>query len=70
MLYYRCPSCKTILGNKQIPYEEETEKICNSNLTREQKGHAMKKLLDDMELKRLCCRQRIMSYAKLVQILI
>lgn len=70
MLYYRCPTCKTILGNKQIPYEEAFEKICNTKLTREERAKKMKELLDNLELPRLCCRQKILSYVKLIEVLV
>ena len=38
MLYYKCPSCRTILANKQILFEQESEKICqNEKLSDKQK---------------------------------
>ena len=67
MLYYRCPTCKTILANKQLMYEEELDKICtNSKLSEEEKIEQKMKLLDKLELKRYCCRMRMITYVKLI----
>ncbi len=49
-LYYRCPSCRTVLADKQIPYEEGMRKINNRvpALSKKQKRKEQEKLLDDM----------------------
>ncbi len=68
MLYFRCPTCKTNLANKQIPYEKGTEKICNDKkLSEEEENEKKMKLLDDIEIKRLCCRMRMISYISLIE---
>lgn len=68
MLYLRCPTCKTILANKQLLHEERLAEICeNPKLSQEQKNEAKMKLLDELELKRMCCRMRMMSYVKLIE---
>jgi DNA-directed RNA polymerase subunit N (RpoN/RPB10) len=70
MLYFKCPTCKTILANKQIPFEEGLEKICeNSSLTQEERDQKKMELLDQLEVKRMCCRMRMMSYVKLIEII-
>lgn len=70
MLYFRCPTCKTILANKQIPYETDLDSICkNDKLSEAQKDMAKRKLLDELELVRMCCRMRMMGYIKLVDII-
>jgi DNA-directed RNA polymerase subunit N (RpoN/RPB10) len=67
MLYLRCPTCKTILANKQLVHEERLPQICdNSKLSEKEKNEAKMKLLDDLEVRRVCCRMRIMSYVKLI----
>jgi len=69
MLYYRCPTCRTLLANKQIPLEEGMEEICkNSKLTQSDKTQKISELLDKLEIKRYCCRMRV-SYVKLVDII-
>lgn len=65
MLFVKCPSCKTQLANKQILFEERLEEICNNEkLTEKQKNEQKKKLLDDLNLKRYCCRMRMLTYIR------
>ena len=70
MLYFRCPTCKTLLANKQLIYEERMGNICDSNkLKHGEKETAKMKLLDDLELHRPCCRMRIMGYIRKIDII-
>jgi DNA-directed RNA polymerase subunit N (RpoN/RPB10) len=67
MLYFRCPTCKTILANKQIPYEEKMDSICkNIKLSPKEMDLAKKSVLDEIEVTRYCCRARMMGYVKLI----
>ena len=68
MLYFKCPTCRTILANKQLIYEKRLAEICNNNKTKDEKDKAKQKLLDELELIRACCRMRMMSYVKLIDI--
>ncbi len=74
MLYYKCPSCRTILANKQIIFDEQMKKICNNKkLSIKQKDLAKMQLLDDIGLSKksnICCRMRIISYVKLIEIIV
>ncbi len=67
MLYFKCPTCRTILANKQIPFEEEMEKICAKDLGSKEEDKLKKELLDKLELKRYCCRQRILTYINQIE---
>jgi DNA-directed RNA polymerase subunit N (RpoN/RPB10) len=70
MLYYKCPTCRTILANKQLIFEEELEKICkNDDFSFEEKEEEKMELLNRLELTRYCCRMRILTYAKLIEII-
>lgn len=70
MLYYKCPSCKTVLANKQIPYEIGLKKICNNSKLSEEEANAAKKaLLDNLLILNMCCRPRVMSYIDLIDTL-
>ena len=70
MLYYKCPTCRTILANKQLLYENSMDNICkNDTLDKKQKDEAKKKLLDELELPNMCCRMRILTYIKLIEII-
>jgi len=69
MLYITCPTCGNILGNKQIPFEEDLESICeNDELSEEEKESQKRELLDKYKLDKYCCRMRILSYTKLINI--
>ena len=71
MLYFKCPTCRTILANKQIPFEEKLEKICNnSNTSEDVKNKQKEKLLDELQLKKICCRMRMLTYIKQIDIVI
>lgn len=70
MLYYKCPTCKTILANKQLIFEQELDKICkDTKMTDEEKKNAKIKLLDVLHLERYCCRMRMLTYVKLIEII-
>ncbi len=69
MLYFKCPTCRTNLANKQIPFEQELDKICNNNDLDDKKKDELKMaLLDKLEVKRYCCRMRILTYSRLIDI--
>lgn len=67
MLYFKCPTCKTVLANKQLLYEERLQSICDEkNASPEEKDSRKRKLLDELELWRPCCRTRMMGYDNLI----
>ena len=70
MLYFKCPTCKTILANKQIPFEKGLEQIeKNTKLSEHDKDLAKRELLDDLQVERYCCRMRMLTYVKLIEII-
>lgn len=70
MLYWRCTGCKKILSHIQIPYEQRLESISmDSKLTQEEKDMAKRKLLDDLEIKRICCRQKVLGFINLIDLI-
>jgi DNA-directed RNA polymerase subunit N (RpoN/RPB10) len=71
MLYFKCPTCRTILSNRQIPYEKGLEKIINDkSLTETQKEEEKRKLVNSLGLKRYCCKMRLMTYTRKVKIIL
>ena len=70
MLYTVCPTCNTLLADKQIPYEKKMKEICEKKLSEEQKMKEQKKLLDDLGLSNYCCRTRVISYIDQANLLI
>jgi DNA-directed RNA polymerase subunit N (RpoN/RPB10) len=62
MLYYVCPTCRTKLADKQIPYELSIEKIINEKISKEKKDEKVGLLLDELQLVNYCCRMLMLSY--------
>lgn len=66
-----CFSCGHLLADIQIPYERDIEEIINNNkLTNEEKDEQKSQLLDKYNIKRYCCRSRVITYVKLIDIII
>jgi DNA-directed RNA polymerase subunit N (RpoN/RPB10) len=69
MLYIVCPTCREILGNRQLLYEEQTELINKSKISDEEKDKQKQFIINELcEL--YCCKQRLMTYKNLVEIII
>lgn len=69
MLYLKCPSCRTILGNKQLLFEKGMEEICANTKNDDEINQQKEKLLDKLEVKRYCCRPRMLCYIDLIKII-
>ena len=68
MLYMVCPTCGYLLGQKVIIYENGKEDICkNPKLTNNDKEQELTKLLLSLNLRRYCCKMRMMSYTDSVK---
>ena len=68
MSYYKCPTCRTILANKELPYRKRLMEICDNNkLSNKEKETNKKNLLTELELHRECCRSRMMGHIDLVR---
>ncbi len=76
MLYMKCPTCKSLLGHKQIYYEEnfdnitrdyEMKKISHSEMEKKKK-----ELLDFLfpNKDKYCCRMRTMTYVRLIDLIV
>ena len=71
MIYLKCPTCATVLGNREIIYEKGMEKIMNdSNTNNDTKKQLKTELINSLGLKNPCCKMRIMSYIQLTNIII
>jgi DNA-directed RNA polymerase subunit N (RpoN/RPB10) len=72
MLYIKCPTCGRLLADKMLAYASGLEKIhSNDKLTDEQKNAEIEKLLDTLKIPKdnYCCRTRLMTYRKLIEII-
>jgi DNA-directed RNA polymerase subunit N (RpoN/RPB10) len=71
MLSPKCISCGKFLADIQLPYESLKADIdSNSKLTNEEKKLAKKKILDDLQIKRWCCRSQVITYCDLINVII
>ena len=74
MLYLKCPTCHKLLGNKQLYYEENFDKITKDlemgKISKEdadkQKSELLNFILPDKD--RYCCRMRFLTYKRLIEI--
>ena len=63
MIYLRCPTCAYIIGNRQIHYETKLFEIDNNpNIDEEEKLNQKNKLVESLELKRYCCKMRVITF--------
>lgn len=70
MLIPRCPSCKTRLADKQLLYTTLLEKICNEDISDDEKENKKMKLLNDLNIIRWCCRMRVITFVNLPDLII
>lgn len=70
MLYLKCPTCRELLGNKQLIYEKEVKTIIDSNDSDESKAKRKMDLIAKIGLSkhRYCCKNRLITYTKLIDI--
>jgi DNA-directed RNA polymerase subunit N (RpoN/RPB10) len=70
MLYVRCPTCRSLLASKQILYENMLNDICNDQqLSDSEKNLKKRKVLDELYITRECCRMRVLTYLRLIDLI-
>jgi DNA-directed RNA polymerase subunit N (RpoN/RPB10) len=68
MIYLTCPTCGFFLGAKTIEFETKRAKIySNPNLSEEQLTEEISKLIKSLEIRRYCCRMRLLTAKDIVQ---
>jgi hypothetical protein len=74
MLYLKCPTCHKLLGNKQLYYEENFDKIVKDQemgkITADEADNKKTELLNFVlpDKHRYCCRMRMLTYKRLIEI--
>ena len=67
MKYITCPTCGYFLGNISHQYDLDKEKICtNPKLSLEQQNLKIQTLINDLRLRRYCCKMRVLTNKNLV----
>ncbi len=75
MLYMKCPTCRNLLGNKQIYFEEKLDKICNDcdvgKISNEEADKQKMELVNFLipNKHRYCCKMRLLTYKREIDII-
>jgi DNA-directed RNA polymerase subunit N (RpoN/RPB10) len=70
MLPLTCFTCGHLLADIQIPYENDLAKIDNDpKMSEDEKNDAKAALLDKYHVKKYCCRTRVLTYVRLIEII-
>ena len=65
-----CFTCGHLLADIQIPYDMDLMKIENDlQMSDKEKNTAKSALLDKYHVKKYCCRVRVLSFVRLVEII-
>jgi DNA-directed RNA polymerase subunit N (RpoN/RPB10) len=68
MIYLTCPTCGFFLGAKTIEFETKRNELCNNpNLSEEQLSDEISKLIKSLDIRRYCCRMRLLTTKDIVQ---
>ena len=69
MIYLKCPSCGYMLGNRQVEYEKGLDEIeSNPNNNEELKLELKTKLVESLQIKKYCCKMRVITYKNKTEI--
>ena len=68
MIYATCPTCGFLIASVAEKYEKEKEKICqNPDYSKEKQEEEIQKLIQNIGLRRYCCRMRLFTCLDIVQ---
>lgn len=71
MLYPVCPTCGFLLADKELEYIKQINKLCESKENNETiKDDDVKKILNNLNINKYCCRLRLTTYVDLVKTII
>jgi len=71
MLFPVCVTCNKLFADIHFEFEDKRTKIeNNTKLTDNEKAKNISELLDNLHITRYCCRQRVLTYTKKVDLLI
>ena len=69
MGYARCPTCGYDFSKIQILWEEGRKKIKNSKLNDEERKKKISDLLDELQIKNICCRPRMLTLVDTINLI-
>jgi DNA-directed RNA polymerase subunit N (RpoN/RPB10) len=70
----KCPTCRKLLGDAQLIYEQILDQICKDEdlkvITPEEAKKLKMELVNSFDIKtRYCCKPRFMTYKRLIDII-
>lgn len=68
MSYIRCPTCRELLGNKILLFNDQTTKINNLDIPEKEKEKLRKDLINNL-LELYCCKQRLITIVDTVSLI-
>lgn len=73
MIPILCPTCRQLLADKQLYYEHHLDEICNKletgKISDKESEQAKLDLIASLKLRRYCCREIVVTYVKLIDII-
>jgi DNA-directed RNA polymerase subunit N (RpoN/RPB10) len=70
MLYPNCPTCGYCLADIQTNFEKKKKEICNNpDNSENDKENQIKDLVNSQELRRYCCKMRLITYIDLIELI-
>ena len=68
MFYSVCPTCGFLFADKELDFYNKLEKVkCNNIENKSNDNIIIGNILDELNIKRYCCRMRIITYIDLVK---
>ena len=61
MLFVCCPTCGFLLADKQIPFENEIKKL-NDIENKVDRENFKNNIIKNLNIKRSCCKLRLLTY--------
>jgi DNA-directed RNA polymerase subunit N (RpoN/RPB10) len=61
MKYVICPTCGKVLADIEIDYEIKSHEIMTSTLSEKDKIIKRRELIENMGIKRYCCKMRVFT---------
>lgn len=72
MLYLKCPTCKYLLGDIQLIYEELITHVCKEHdigkITLKEANKLKEEIVNSLGLERYCCKMRLLTYTKFINL--
>lgn len=70
MIYIRCPSCGSFIGNRQYEYDQQVKEIeSDPKLDNDEKNKKKTDVINSLGLQNYCCKMRVITYIDLTTVI-